>query len=82
MESNTIQSYCQLANYCYACFLVDQQDPEILCDGLCYQCHSIKWDKIKNYLSLETILQVLRTLGKDSKWYSLYHLEYKARISL
>lgn len=82
MESSKMQSYCQLANYCYACFLVDQQDPEVLCNGLCYQCHSLKWNMMKQSISLETIVQALQSLSKDSKWYALYDLEYKSRLAM
>ena len=82
MELSKMQTYCHLANYCYACFLVDQQDPEILCNGLCYQCHSLKWNAMKHSISLETIIHILETLGKESKWYSLYDVEYKARLTM
>uniref|UniRef100_A0A6C0AMF2 Uncharacterized protein n=1 Tax=viral metagenome TaxID=1070528 RepID=A0A6C0AMF2_9ZZZZ len=80
METPTIQSYCQIVNFCYACFLVDPQDPEILCDDLCYQCHGSKWDKMRSSLTLESIIQTLKRINKNSKWYSLYHDEYFSRL--
>lgn len=79
MENSAMQHYCQISNYCYACFLVDPQDPETLRNGLCYHCHGIMWDKMKHSFTSETLRQTILRLNSDSKWYSFYNTEYKAR---
>ena len=79
MDPVSVQEYCHTVNYCYACFLVDEQDPETLCNGLCYNCHGSVWDKIKHSFSLETLKNTLLTLSKNSKWFSLYTTEYSSR---
>ena len=81
MEQSTMELYCQMANYCYACFLIDEQDPEVLFAGLCFECHSGKWDKIRHSLTSETIAYSLSMLNPKSKWFSLYQEEYKRRGS-
>lgn len=79
VEDSAMQSYCQMSNYCYACFLVDPQDPEVLCNGLCYYCHSSRCDKMKHTFSEETLWQTLNRLTVHSKWFNLYNIEYKSR---
>jgi hypothetical protein len=76
-----MESYCQMSNYCYACFLVDPQDPEVLCNGLCYHCHASRWDKMKHGISDEALWQTLNRLSVDSKWFNLYSIEYKRRVT-
>jgi len=80
-DYSAMHEYCQISNYCYMCFMIDPQDPEILCNGLCYQCHGSKWDKMKHVLPLEKIEQTLNKLPRDSRWFTLYQQEYNARIS-
>jgi len=80
IEHIDLQSYCQMFNYCYACYLVDVQDPEVLCNGLCYHCHGSRWDKIKHAFSLAMLSHTLSELTQESKWYDLYELEYKTRL--
>jgi hypothetical protein len=80
IEYSPMQSYCHMSNYCYYCFLVDPQDPEILCNGLCYQCHGSKWDTMKHRIPFENIEQTLNKLPKESKWFILYEKEYKSRL--
>ena len=76
-----IEIYCQIANYCYACFLVDQQDPVRLFGGLCYHCHSEKWDKMRHSFTTERIVYHLNNMDPKSDWYSLYKEELKQRSS-
>ena len=80
MEHIDLQSYCHMFNYCYACYLVDIQDPEVLCNGLCYYCHSDRWDKMKHAFSVTILSRTLSMLKRDSKWYELYETEYKAKL--
>jgi len=80
VEHIDLQSYCQIFNYCYACYLVDIQDPEVLCNGLCYHCNGSRWDKMKHAFSLAMLSQTLSVLNKESKWYDLYQLEYENRL--
>lgn len=80
MDTSRIQSYCHVANYCYACFLIDPQDPEILCNGLCYECHAARWEQIKGSFTLDIIANTLSKINTGSNWYSLYYDEYKIRL--
>ena len=82
IEYSPVQTYCQMSNYCYACFLIDPQDPELLCNGLCYHCHSARWDTIKHAISFENIEKTFNRLSKDSKWFILYQNEYKTRTGI
>lgn len=82
VKDSAMQSYCQMSNYCYACFLVDPQDPETLCNGLCYNCHSSRWDSMKRSFSDSTLLLTLRRLTVDSRWFALYDTEYTSRLQV
>jgi hypothetical protein len=60
---------------------MDPQDPEVLCDGLCYECNAARWNEIKSSLTLDNISKKLSKMNVNSNWYRLYHAEYKARLN-